>query len=161
AGRPPYIRRSPEVARRDGIPLIVRQDGRSVKGGPYSRPLPKRRPQAIGLGRGLVGIAAIGLGAAVVAGTGCVEDLARQLGLDRVRLRADAVVGRHPQPFAGGLLGLAGGRPPGRPCARRLGRPAGGGFAGRVGSGRRRGDSGGGRGGGGGGGRRRGWLRRS
>src|SRR5581483_7982080 len=34
SGRPPYVRRSPEVARSDSIPLIVRHNGRSVKCGP-------------------------------------------------------------------------------------------------------------------------------
>ena len=35
SGRPPYVRRSPEVARTDSIALIVRQDRRSVKPGGY------------------------------------------------------------------------------------------------------------------------------
>src|SRR5581483_12378766 len=114
------------------------------------------RAEPIGLGRRLVGVAPVGLGAAVVPAGRRVEDLARQLGLDRVRLGADALVGRHPDPFAGRFLGFAGGRLPGR---------AGAGLRGTGGRGRLRGGggrgglfrrSGGGRlrgGGGGGGGR--------
>ena len=64
--------------------MIVRQDGRSVKCG-HAIGRYRARAQPVRLGRRLVGIAAVGLRAAVVAGSRGVEDLARQLGLDRVR----------------------------------------------------------------------------
>src|SRR5581483_1444377 len=157
SGRPPYIRRSPEVARRDSIPLILRQRRRSVKCGARSGGLPLGRTEPVGLGRGLVGIAPVGLRPGVVAAGRGVEDLARQLGLDGVGLRADPVVGRHPLPLAGRFLGLAGGGLPGGPGLRGFAGPGRGGGL-RVG-GRRDGDLGGGHSGrrrrlGGGGGHR-------
>src|SRR5688500_2746272 len=126
SGRSPYISRSPEVARREVIPLIVRHGRHFVKA--VRSALGRTEP--VGLGRGLVGIAAIGLRPAVVAGRRRMEDLARELGFDRVRLGADPVVGRDPQPLAGGILRLAGGRLAGRSGAGRLGRPARRSFAG-------------------------------